>query len=82
MAKDGAERVAALLPKVQTKVNLDAVKELGFLLYHDAEKKGNTEDALVFNSLVGSWGDLSEQSRVAATRATQKEAQSQMVFED
>jgi putative DNA methylase len=82
MARDGAERVAALLPKVQTKVNLDAVKELGFLLYHDAEKKGNTEDALLFNSLVGSWGDLSEQSRAAATRATQKEAQSQMVFED
>jgi putative DNA methylase len=79
MARDGAERVAVLLPKVQTKVNLDAVKELGFLLYHDAK---NTEDALLFNSLVGSWGDLSEQSRAAATRAAQKEAQSQMVFED
>ncbi|MDR1422728.1 MAG: DUF1156 domain-containing protein [Coriobacteriales bacterium] len=80
MVTNGAEKVAALLPRVQTKVSLDAVKELGFLLYHEAEKKGNAEDALLFNSLVGSWGDLSEQSRAAATRAVQKETQTQMDF--
>lgn len=39
MAKDGADKVAELLPSVQTRVNLDAVKELGFLLFHEAEKK-------------------------------------------
>jgi putative DNA methylase len=80
MAKDGTERVAALLPKVQVKVNLDAIKELGFLLYHDAEKKGNAEDALLFNSLISSWGDLSEQSRAAATRAQTQTTQTQMNF--
>ena len=37
MAKDGADKVAELLPSVQTRVNLDAVKELGFLLFHEAE---------------------------------------------
>jgi putative DNA methylase len=82
MVADGAERVAALLAKVSPKVSLDAVKELGFLLFHEAEKKGSTEDALLFNSLVSSWGDLSGQSRAAAARAAQKEAQSQMTFED
>jgi putative DNA methylase len=52
------------------------------LLFHEAEKKSNTEDALLFNSLVGSWGDLSEQSHAVAARASQKESQAQMVFED
>jgi putative DNA methylase len=49
MAKDGADKVAELLPSVQTRVNLDAVKELGFLLFHEAEKKKDTKDAILFN---------------------------------
>ena len=52
MAKEGADRVAELLPAVQTRVNLDAVKELGFLLFHEAEKKKDTKDAILFNGLV------------------------------
>ncbi|PZU35867.1 MAG: hypothetical protein DI573_14685, partial [Microbacterium sp.] len=52
MAKHGADQVASLLPSVQTRVNLDAVKELGFLLFHEAEKKRDTKDAILFNGLV------------------------------
>ncbi len=63
MAKDGADEVAALLPAVQTRVNLDAVKELGFLLFHEAEKKRDTRDAMLFNGLVSAWGDVNEQAR-------------------
>jgi putative DNA methylase len=81
MQHDGEERVAALLPKVQTRVNLDAVKELGFLLYHEAEKKGDTEDAILFNSLVGSWGDISAAAPNAARIADNRDGQQQLEFE-
>ncbi|UKA69009.1 DUF1156 domain-containing protein (plasmid) [Arthrobacter sp. FW306-05-C] len=67
MAEDGADKVAALLPGVQSSVNLDAVKELGFLLFHEAEKKNDTKDALLFNGLVSAWGDLNEQARKFAS---------------
>ncbi|QPK81225.1 DUF1156 domain-containing protein [Schaalia sp. ZJ405] len=58
----GTETVAELLPRVRQRVSVDAVKELGFLLFHEAEKKGDGEDALLFNSLISSWGDLQRQS--------------------
>ena len=74
MAKDGADRVAELLPQVQEKVSLDAVKELGFLLFHEAEKNKDTEDAILFNGLVSAWTDLNEQARkYATTPKTQQE---------
>ena len=67
MAKDGSDKVAELLPSVQTRVNLDAVKELGFLLFHEAEKKKDAKDALLFNGLVSAWGDVNEQARKFAS---------------
>lgn len=63
MANDGADRVAELLPTVQTRINLDAIKELGFLLFHEAEKMHDTKDAILFNGLVSAWGDVNEQAR-------------------
>lgn len=63
MAKHGADQVASLLPSVQTRVNLDAVKELGFLLFHQAERKRDTKDAILFNGLVSAWGDVNEQAQ-------------------
>ena len=68
MAKDGADRVASLMPAVGAKVSLDMVKELGFLLFHEAEKKGDTADAILFNSLVSSWSDLGAQARKLAAQ--------------
>ena len=68
MAKDGAERVASLLPEIQTRLSLDAVKELGFLLFHEAEKKGDNKDAGLFNGLVGSWGDVNNEAEKFASR--------------
>lgn len=74
MAKDGADKVAELLPSVQTRVSLDAVKELGFLLFHEAEKKKYTKDAILFNGLVSAWGDVNEQARkyASTTRSSQQ----------
>ena len=74
LAKDGVDKVAELLPAVGEKVSLDAVKELGFLLFHEAEKNKDTDDAILFNGLVSSWGDLNEQARqiVAHPKAHQE----------
>jgi putative DNA methylase len=68
MAKDGTDQVAALLPSVGSKVSLDMVKELGFLLFHEAEKNGHTQDAILFNGLVSAWSDLTTQARTLATQ--------------
>ncbi len=40
-----------LLPSARTRVNANAVKELGFLLFHQAEKK-NAKDTILLNGLV------------------------------
>lgn len=79
MAKDGADKVAELLPTVQTRVNLDAVKELGFLLFHESEKKKDTKDAILFNGLVSAWGDVNEQARRYAS--TSQSSQQEFEFE-
>jgi len=71
MGKHGQDQVAALLPAVGTRVALDQVKELGFLLYHEAERKGNAGDALLFNGLVSSWADIGDQARRLASRGPQ-----------
>lgn len=75
MAKDGADKVAELLPNVQSRVSLNAVKELGFLLFHEAEKKKDTKDAVLFNGLVSAWGDLNEQARKITAAAPRVGAQ-------
>lgn len=82
MAKDGADKVAELIPAVQSRVNLDAVKELGFLLFHEAEKKNESKDAGLFNGLVSAWGDLNEQARKLGTLAQQRDTQLTFDFDD
>ena len=62
MATKGADSVAELLPSVESRVGLEPVKELGFLLFYEAEKKGDTKDAILFNGLVSAWGDLTMQA--------------------
>ena len=80
MDAHGADRVAELLAEVGDRVGLDAVKELGFLLFHEAEKRRDAKDALLFNALVSAWGDLTEQSRRVA--ATPRAEQAAFDFED
>ena len=50
-------------------VDLDDVKELAYLLYSIAEKKGWAETALLFNNLGTSWTDLEDASRKAGVQA-------------
>jgi len=60
LADKGADEVVNLLSDVGTRVPLESVKQLGFLLFRRAEANKDTEDALLFNNLVSMWGDLSE----------------------
>ncbi|MGW3946641.1 DUF1156 domain-containing protein [Micrococcus endophyticus] len=82
MAKDGADKVAELIPTVQTRVNLDAVKELGFLLFHEAEKKRDSKDAGLFNGLVSAWRDLNEQARKFEAEGPRLGSQQALDFDD
>ena len=42
-------------------MTLHQVKEWGFLLLHESERKNNAQDALLFNGLVSAW-------KISATR--------------
>ncbi|MDK4249927.1 DUF1156 domain-containing protein [Corynebacterium pseudodiphtheriticum] len=59
----GAEEVAKRLPAISERVSPEAIKELAFLLFHEAEKKKDTKDAGLFNALVSAWPDLMHQAR-------------------
>jgi putative DNA methylase len=63
MAIRGADAVIERMPAVESRVGLDPVKELGYLLFYEAEKNGDTQDAILFNGLVSAWSDLTAQSR-------------------
>lgn len=60
--KDGLERVAAILSKVEARVGLDKVKSMAYFAFYTAEKLGNAKDAGLFNALVSTWGEISSSS--------------------
>ena len=47
-------------------VDLDLVKELAYLLFQVAEKNGWAKDALSFNAIASSWGDILDAGRESA----------------
>jgi len=59
---DGMPAVGAFLLRASRRddgaVDLDLVKELAYLLYQVAEKSGRTRDALSFNDIATSWGEI------------------------
>ncbi len=61
---DDAARLMAAARRVPA-VDLDDVKELAYLLYSIAEKKGWAETALLFNNLGTSWTDLEKLAQTA-----------------
>jgi hypothetical protein len=63
LESEGIEKVAGLVAKLPAAIPLPAIKELGFLLFHEAERKGDGEDAQALNALVTSWGDVSLKAR-------------------
>jgi putative DNA methylase len=63
LREQGAEATARLMATARSVTDLDAVRELAYLLFSIAEKHGWAETALLFNGLGTSWLDLDEESR-------------------
>jgi len=59
----GSEAASALMGAAGQRVDLDAVKELAYLLYNICERKDWTTSALLFNGLGTSWGDIESTAR-------------------
>ncbi len=77
----GGEDAARLMAGVGQRVDLDAAKELAYLLFSICEKRGWTDSALLFNGLGTSWSDLSAMSRAGGTR-TPPPAQGALDFDE
>jgi putative DNA methylase len=60
---EGIEDAARFMKRAESRIDLDAVKELGYLLYSICERKRWTESAIVFNGLVTSWLDMQDAMR-------------------
>lgn len=75
LSMQSADAAAALMAVARSVVDLDAVRELAYLLFSIAERRGWTETALLFNGLATSWSDLTLASRkpAAASREVQPE---------
>lgn len=63
LQEEGADAAARLMAACRDVVDLDDVKELAYLLYSIAEKKGWAESALLFNGLGTSWTDIEDASQ-------------------
>jgi putative DNA methylase len=81
LAENGADGAATLMAACRevAGIDLDDVRELAYLLYSIAEKKGWAETALLFNNLGTSWTDIEDGSRkvTSATGAGVGDAQSE-----
>lgn len=64
----GAEAASDLMRLAGQRRDLDTVKELAYLLFSLAEKKGWTQTAILFNGLGTSWNDLESAARAGAGR--------------
>jgi putative DNA methylase len=63
LSEQGGDAAARLMAAARSLVDVDAVRELAYLLFSIAEKRGWAETALLFNGLGTSWSDLAEESR-------------------
>ena len=54
----GVDAVVPVMAQVAERMSLDDVRALGFRLFHEAEKRKDTEGAIRFNALVSMWDDL------------------------
>ena len=75
LAEEGGEAAAQLMVAARAVVDLDAVRELAYLLFSIAEKRGWTETARLFNGLGTSWSDLAESARKPGLASAQVQDQ-------
>ncbi|MGI8682758.1 MAG: hypothetical protein ACR2JO_11665 [Mycobacteriales bacterium] len=65
LQESGGEDAARLMALAGQRVDLDTAKELAYLMFSLADKRGMTETGIVFNGLGTSWLDLSTAARSA-----------------
>lgn len=75
---EGTDQAAVWMRESASRVDLDAVKELSYLMYSVCERKGWAESAMLFNALGTSWGDVSSAARSMPTAVSEQES---LVFE-
>lgn len=63
LTTQGTEQAAVWMRESASRVDLDAVKELAYLMYSVCERKGWTEAAMLFNALGTSWSDVEGAAR-------------------
>jgi putative DNA methylase len=66
LSEQGSESAARLMAAARAVADLDAVRELAYLLFSIAEKRGWTETALLFNGLGTSWSELADEAKKPA----------------
>jgi putative DNA methylase len=62
---EGTDQASIWMRESSSRVDLNAVKELSYLMYSVCERKGWTEAAMLFNALGTSWSDVAGAARVA-----------------
>jgi putative DNA methylase len=65
----GIAAAARFMAQATGRVDVDAVKELGYLLYRICEQKSWTKEALRYNDLVTSWSDVDHGARSLPVRS-------------
>lgn len=71
---EGADQAATWMRESSPRVDLDAVKELAYLMYSICERHGWTESAILFNALGTSWSDIAGVARAAAPSGIHQES--------
>jgi putative DNA methylase len=68
---EGTDQASVWMRESSARVDLDAVKELAYLMYSKCESKGWAEAAMLFNALGTSWSDMAGASRATAATSRQ-----------
>lgn len=70
LVTQGTDQASAWMRDSASRVDLDAVKELAYLMYSVCERKGWADSAMLFNALGTSWGDVSSAVRSVSPAAS------------
>lgn len=69
---EGTEQAATWMQESASRVDLNAVRELAYLMYSICERKGWADSAMLFNSLGTSWSELAGVARAVSTGTTRQ----------
>lgn len=58
LQKNGVDVASRWMQQASSKIEIDSVKELAYLLFSISEKKSWTESAVIFNGLASTWSEL------------------------